>query len=235
MHPIQTSCIPGPQSERVSRHHDRVCTLDNINMCGWCNRALAMQPVHRRGVCEQRVSRLFSRTSLPLSDGHIATWANRTFLFTSHHTHSYHSHPPHSISFFCYSLSPRPFRNTAAINTYRYVKESMPNYAITAGLLITMTFPYALEAPDHVMAYSPQAAQAFTAVMTLATMGNVRHTPLCPAPHHSLLAMTVQLAVQGRHVVHPLLSLLLLSQLATRLCALCSLAGDLACSDCCRR
>jgi hypothetical protein len=116
----------------------------------------------------------------------------------------------------------RPFRNTgytAAINTHRYVKESMPNYAITSGLLITMTFPYALEAPDHVMAYSPQAAQAFTGVMTLATMGNVRHTPLSPAPHHSLLAMTVQLAVQGRHFVLPLLSL---SLTHTHILSLCS-------------
>ena len=58
----------------------------------------------------------------------------------------------------------------------------MPNYAITAGLLITMTFPYALEAPDHVLAFSPAAAQAFTAVMTLATMFNVRHPTTAESP-----------------------------------------------------
>eukprot|EP00038_Savillea_parva_P014360 m.10865 g.10865 ORF g.10865 m.10865 type:complete len:359 (-) comp2786_c0_seq1:175-1251(-) len=55
----------------------------------------------------------------------------------------------------------------------RYVKESMPNYAITAGLIITMTFPYALETPDHILEHSAELAHAFSCMMTLATMFNM--------------------------------------------------------------
>jgi hypothetical protein len=49
----------------------------------------------------------------------------------------------------------------------------MPNYAITAGLLITMTFPYSLEVPGHILAHSTGAAHAFACMMTLATMLNM--------------------------------------------------------------
>eukprot|EP00035_Acanthoeca_spectabilis_P012339 m.220239 g.220239 ORF g.220239 m.220239 type:complete len:360 (+) comp15595_c0_seq2:93-1172(+) len=52
----------------------------------------------------------------------------------------------------------------------RYVREAMPNYAVTASLLITMTFPYSIESPESIRNYSPHVAQTFTAVMTLATL-----------------------------------------------------------------
>lgn len=50
------------------------------------------------------------------------------------------------------------------------VREAMPNYAVTASLLITMTFPYSIESPESIRNYSPHVAQTFTAVMTLATL-----------------------------------------------------------------
>eukprot|EP00039_Didymoeca_costata_P025783 m.14242 g.14242 ORF g.14242 m.14242 type:complete len:350 (-) comp5044_c0_seq1:147-1196(-) len=58
-------------------------------------------------------------------------------------------------------------------NVEQYVKESMPNYAITAGLLITMTFPLAVDPPDNVSEASDGLKFAFIAMMTVATAINI--------------------------------------------------------------
>eukprot|EP00037_Helgoeca_nana_P028349 m.333178 g.333178 ORF g.333178 m.333178 type:complete len:326 (-) comp27737_c0_seq1:1927-2904(-) len=57
-------------------------------------------------------------------------------------------------------------------NMDQYVKDVLPNYAITAGLMITMTFPFAIDVPEHVSVYSPALAHGFLGCMALATALN---------------------------------------------------------------
>lgn len=55
----------------------------------------------------------------------------------------------------------------------QYMKDSMPDYSVTASLLITMTFPYAIDVPQHVLDHSSTLAFAFVSCMTAATILNV--------------------------------------------------------------